>query len=49
MQLARPMLLLLTAIPLFFCGIALFALQSAKRAQDSRAGVIGVAQADFAH
>jgi AAHS family 4-hydroxybenzoate transporter-like MFS transporter len=49
MQLARPTLLFLTAIPLFFCGIALFGLQSAKRAQDSRAGVNGLATADFAH
>jgi len=45
----RPVLLVLTAIPLFFCGIALFALQSAKRAQDERGGDIGLAKADFAH
>jgi AAHS family 4-hydroxybenzoate transporter-like MFS transporter len=45
----RPILLVLTAIPLFFCGIALFALQSAKRAQDERGGDIGLAKADFAH
>ncbi|HEX5279099.1 MAG TPA: MFS transporter [Micropepsaceae bacterium] len=45
----RPVLLVLTAIPLFFCGIALFALQSAKRAQDERGGDIGMAKADFAH
>ena len=49
MGLTRPTLLFLTAIPLFFCGIALFALQSAKRAQDSRSGVMGLAKADFAH
>lgn len=47
--LTRPTLLLLTAIPLFFCGIALFGLQSAKRAQDTRAGDMGLAKADFAH
>ena len=46
--LARPTLLLLTAIPLFFCGIALFALQSAKRARDERGGM-ELAKADFAH
>jgi AAHS family 4-hydroxybenzoate transporter-like MFS transporter len=48
MGLTRPTLLLLTAIPLFFCGIALFALQSAKRAQDERGGM-ELAKADFAH
>ncbi len=48
MQLTRPTLLLLTAIPLFFCGIALFGLQSAKRAQDERGGM-ELAKADFAH
>jgi AAHS family 4-hydroxybenzoate transporter-like MFS transporter len=46
--LTRPTLLLLTAIPLFFCGIALFALQSAKRARDERGGM-DLAKADFAH
>jgi AAHS family 4-hydroxybenzoate transporter-like MFS transporter len=48
MGLTRPTLLLLTAIPLFFCGIALFALQSAKRARDERGGM-ELAKADFAH
>ena len=48
MGLTRPTLLLLTAIPLFFCGIALFGLQSAKRARDERGGM-ELAKADFAH
>jgi AAHS family 4-hydroxybenzoate transporter-like MFS transporter len=49
MGLTRPTLLFLTAIPLFFCGIALFALQSAKRAQDERGGDMALAKPDFAH
>jgi AAHS family 4-hydroxybenzoate transporter-like MFS transporter len=49
MGLTRPTLLLLTAIPLVFCGIALFALQSAKRTQDERGGDMALAKPDFAH
>lgn len=48
MGLTRPALLILTAIPLLLCGVALFALQSAKRAQDDR-GEAALAEADFAH
>jgi len=49
MGLTRPTLLLLTAIPLFFCGLALFALNAARRAQGERAGGMALAKADFAH
>ena len=35
---ARPTLLFLTAIPFFFCALALFALTIAKRNQDERSG-----------
>ena len=46
----RPSLLFLTAIPFFFCGLALFALNAAKNAQNGREPVPGVAKAgEFAH
>jgi AAHS family 4-hydroxybenzoate transporter-like MFS transporter len=47
---ARPMLLLITSIPFFFCALALFALNAAKNAQDGRQPLSGVAKAgEFAH
>ncbi len=46
----RPSLLFLTAIPFFFCGLALFALNAAKNAQNGREPIPGVAKAgEFAH
>jgi len=48
---ARPTLLFLTAIPFFFCALALFALDVAKRNQDARlGGAAGLEKAGgFAH
>jgi len=51
MGLARPILLFLTAVPLFFCALSLFALAVAKRNQDQRDGVqaAGIKASGFAH
>jgi MFS transporter, AAHS family, 4-hydroxybenzoate transporter len=50
MGLARPTLLFLTAIPLFFCALALFALNAAKRSRDEADGAMPLAKAgEFAH
>ena len=47
---ARPMLLLITSIPFFFCALALFALNAAKNAQDGRSPLPHPAKAgEFAH
>jgi MFS transporter, AAHS family, 4-hydroxybenzoate transporter len=51
MGLERPILLFLTAVPLFFCALSLFALAVAKRNQDHRDGVeaTGLKASGFAH
>ena len=51
MGLERPILLFLTAVPLFFCGLSLFALAVAKRNQDQRNGVqaTSIKASGFAH
>ena len=51
MGLARPILLFLTAVPLFFCALSLFALAVAKRNQDQRDGMqaAGIKASGFAH
>jgi len=51
MGLERPILLFLTAVPLFFCAISLFALAIAKRNQDQRDGVqaTSIKASGFAH
>jgi AAHS family 4-hydroxybenzoate transporter-like MFS transporter len=51
MGLQRPILLFLTAVPLFFCAISLFALAVAKRNQDQRDGVqtTSIKASGFAH
>jgi MFS transporter, AAHS family, 4-hydroxybenzoate transporter len=51
MGLERPILLFLTAVPLFFCALSLFALAVAKRNQDQRNGVeaTGLKASGFAH
>lgn len=47
---ARPSILMLTAIPFVFCALALFALPAAKRASDARNQEdAGLAKAGFAH
>ena len=47
----RPILLFLTAVPLFFCALSLFALAVAKRNQDRRDGVqaTSIKASGFAH
>lgn len=49
--LERPILLFLTAVPLFFCALSLFALAIAKRNQDQRDGVqaASLKASGFAH
>ena len=50
MGIPRPTLLVLTAIPLFCCAVALYAMYIAKRARDGREGEIPFAKAGgFAH
>jgi AAHS family 4-hydroxybenzoate transporter-like MFS transporter len=51
MGLERPILLFLTAVPLFFCALSLFALAVAKRNQDQRDGVqaASLKASGFAH
>ena len=50
MGIPRPTLLLLDAIPFFFCAVALYAMYIAKRARDGREGEISLAKAGgFAH
>ena len=51
MGLQRPVLLFLTAVPLFFCALSLFALAVAKRNQDQRDGVqaTSIKASGFAH
>ena len=51
MGLQRPILLFLTAVPLFFCALSLFALAVAKRNQDQRDGVqaTSIKASGFAH
>jgi AAHS family 4-hydroxybenzoate transporter-like MFS transporter len=51
MGLERPILLFLTAVPLFFCALSLFALAIAKRNQDQRDGVqaASLKASGFAH
>jgi MFS transporter, AAHS family, 4-hydroxybenzoate transporter len=51
MGLERPILLFLTAVPLFFCAVSLFALAVAKRNQDQRDGVqaTSIKASGFAH
>lgn len=51
MGLQRPILLFLTAVPLFFCALSLFALAVAKRQQDQRDGVqaTSIKASGFAH
>jgi AAHS family 4-hydroxybenzoate transporter-like MFS transporter len=52
MGIPRPTLLVLTAIPLFCCAVALYGMYVAKRAQDERSGDEEMALAktgEFAH